>query len=198
MRTSLSILLWLPSVALASGGGGHGDEGIPWTSIEFHALNLAILLGFLIWLARRPISDALKNRSAEVRRAIEDAQKAQREAQALADDLERRLSTFQSEVARLQRETREEAEKERVVILERAEKEAEAIRAAAERAIREETHRARRALQEEAVQLAVQMASDMLRDQVNADDQSRLARELMTAVHHDIADGRVDGRHNGE
>lgn len=197
-RTLLSALCWLsPAVALGSSGGGHGEEGIPWSSIGFHAINLAILLGILIWLARRPISDALRNRATEVRLAIEDAQRTRDEAQAQITEMERKLATFQSEVEKLQEETHAEAEKEHLLIIERAEREVATIRSSAERAIREETARARRAIQEEAVLVAVKLAEEILRQEVTATDKERLASQLLAALHRDVADGVADGFSNG-
>lgn len=186
-------LLSVPALCFASGGEGGHEAGIPWLSLGFHALNLAILVGVIVWFGRRPISDALRNRSLEVKRAIEDAQKARDEAQARVRDLEGRMAHFQDEVERMRRETREEAERERETIIASADREAANLRISAERAIREETRRARRSLQEESVRIAVHLAEEILRQQVSPDDQRRLAAELLESVKKDQMDGQYNG-----
>ena len=155
---------------------------IPWKSIGFHAFNLGVLLIALVFFLRRPLSDALKNRSVEVRRAIEDAQGARDEAQRQIAELEDKLAHFADEVAKMRQEVKAEADNESRLFAERAEKEAAAIRISAERAIRDETRRARRVLQEETVRLAIQLAEETLRREVSPHDHRQLARDLLVAI----------------
>ncbi len=180
-----ALLLMVPAVALAAGDAHGGEVHVPWSGILFHTLNLALLLGVIVWFARRPVSDALKNRAAKVRRDIQSAQDERAAARAELEELEEKLGEFELEVERLRKEMAEQAQHERELILERAEREAEAVRAAAERAIRDETQRARRQLQADAVSLAVKLAQDILAAQVGDADQQALAKQLLDAVERD-------------
>jgi len=180
-----ALLLLLPAVALASGDAHSGPVTIPWTGLGWHALNLAILLGAIFWFARRPVSDALKNRSAKVRRDIESAQSERAAARAELEDLEEKLADFELQVERLRKEMAEHAQHEREAILDRAQRESQAVQLAAERAIRDETQRARRQLQADAVALAVKLAEGILAAQVGEGDQQALARQLLAAVEAD-------------
>jgi len=177
-----ALLLLLPAVALASGDAHGGPVTIPWTGLAWHALNLTILLGAIFWFARRPVSDALKNRSAKVRRDIESAQNERAAARAELEALEEKLADFELQVERLRKEMAEHAQHEREAILERAQRESQAVQLAAERAIRDETQRARRQLQADAVALAVKLAEGILAAQVGDADQQALARQLIAAV----------------
>jgi F-type H+-transporting ATPase subunit b len=180
-----ALFLLAPAVALAA-GDAHGEHaGIPWHGLFWHAVNLSVLVGVIVWFARRPVSDALRNRSANVRRDIETAQSERAAARAELEELEDKLADFELQVERLRKEMAEQAQHEREVILERAERESTAIQAAAERAIRDETQRARRELQTQAVRLAVQLAEGILSAQVTDDDQQALARKLLDAVEQD-------------
>lgn len=180
-----ALFLLVPAVALASGDAHGGAVTVPWTGLFWHAINLALLLGVIIWLARRPISDALRNRSTKVRRDIETAQAERASARAELEDLEEKLTDFELQVERLRKEMAEQAQHEREAILERAERESVAVRASAERAIRDEAQRARRQLQSDAVTLAVQLAEGILAAGVDDDDQRALARKLLDAVEQD-------------
>ena len=192
-RLVLPFLLALPSAALASGEAAAEGEAfhVPWASIGFHTLNLAILLVALFFLLRRPLSDALANRSALIRRSLQEARDAKEAAEALLEDLEERLAGFEFQVDGLKREMAQQAEEERLAIVERARHEAEAIRSAGERAIRDEVARARRGLQEEVVTLSVALARQLLERQVAEADQERLVGDLLARMQ---SDGDRGGR----
>ncbi len=180
----LLFALMMPSLALAA-GDGHGDGGIPWMGLFWHAVNLSILVGVIFWLARRPVTDALKARSLSVRRDIESARNARAAARTDLEDLEEKLADFELQVERLRKEMAEQAQHEREAIMERARREADSVRAAARRAIRDESLRARRELHEQTVAMAVQLAEGILGAQVGDVDQQVLARQLLEAVDHD-------------
>jgi F-type H+-transporting ATPase subunit b len=179
------LLLLVPSLALASGDAHGGEVHVPWSGLFWHAFNLVLLLGVIFWFARRPVSDALKNRSASVRRDIESAQEERAAARADLEDLEEKLADFELQVERLRKEMAEQAQHEREAILARAEREAQLVQASAERAIRDETQRARRQLQTDAVTLAVKLAEDILAARVADEDQHALARQLLDTVERD-------------
>jgi F-type H+-transporting ATPase subunit b len=181
VRLTLWVLALAPAVAFAS-EHGQGAGGIPWGSWGAHAFNLVVLLAVLFLLARRPISDALRNRATGVRRSIESAQKERDLARAQLDELEEKLAEFELQVERLRKEMAEQAQHEREELLARAEREIATVQAAAARAVRDEARRARRELQEQSVTIAVALAERILAGQASDADQQVLARELLSAV----------------
>ena len=192
--------LALPGAALAA-EAAHAAEGgtfhVPWASLGFHTLNLTILLVALFLLLRRPLADSLANRSALVRRDLQDARDAKEAAEKRLEDLEERLAGFEFQVDGLRREMAEQAEAERQAIVERAHHEADAIRTAAERAIRDEVARARRGLQEEVVGLSLALARQILERQVGEADQERLVRDLLARMEQDGGGGSHTGGPGG-
>ena len=180
-----ALILLAPAVAFAAGDAHGGAVSVPWSGLFWHSFNLALLLGGIFFLARRPVSDALRNRSTKVRRDIEQAQADRVAASAELEDLEEKLADFELQVERLRKEMAEQAQHEREVIIQRAERESNAVRAAAERAIRDETLRAGRQLQADAVALAVQLAEGILTAQAGDADQQALARQLLETVERD-------------
>ncbi len=183
--------LLLSTVALAAGGGEGAHHGFPKMPIIWHAVNLGILLSILVFVLRNPIRDALANRSASVKRDIDEANRLRKEAQQRMADLEQRLVGFQSELEQMQREAEDDASQERATILARAEVDAVRIRESAQRAIQDETDRARTALRKEAAELGIQLARQQLESKINADDQDRLTDDFLSAV----KDGGSEAQH---
>jgi F0F1-type ATP synthase membrane subunit b/b' len=79
-----------------------------------------------------------------------------------------------------QANTDAQAEAERIAA--RADADVARLRESTERTLREEANRARNELRAEAVQLAVELARGALAKNVNAEDQARLAAELLSTV----------------
>lgn len=153
--------------------------------IGWHVFNLALFLGVVFYFARRPVSDEVKNREVNIRKRLTDAARLRDEARQKHEELGARLASFEEEVAQLRSEAAEEARKEEERLIERAEAEAERIREIAERNIREEVVRAQVALRREAVDLAVDLAETTLKNQMQSDDQRRLARQFLDSLHDD-------------
>ena len=173
--------LALPAAAFAAGGGdGHG--GIPWKQMAFHAVNLAILVGGIAYAAKGPVMDSLKNRSLRVKKDLEESHTLRKEAQDRFDDLESRLARFEQQLEETRQEASTESEAEARAIAAKAEQEVAWIKEAAEKSIRDEVVNARISLQREAVELAVTIAEETLARSVSAEDQDRMARDLLGTV----------------
>jgi F-type H+-transporting ATPase subunit b len=191
------IALYLAASALAAGGthgaqagdAAHDAHGIPWDTIALQSINVVIFLGILIWLARKPIGDALKNRALAVSKQLDEADRLKAEAAARAADIDAKLVSLGRRVEEMKAEAAIEADKEAARLEERAQADAARIRDTAERTIREETNRARNELRGEAARLAVQLARETLKRSVTPDDQERLAREFLSAVAKETPNG---------
>jgi F-type H+-transporting ATPase subunit b len=190
----VAVFLAIPVAFAEEGAHAAGHGGVPWSFVIWHAVNLVVLGGILIFLLRKPARDALRNRAVMVRRAIDEANKARDDANARVVELESKLSHFRDELDRMYSEVRAAAERERQLILEQAEREAEAVRGSAERAIRDETARARRSLQEEAVNLAIRAAEGILVRQARPEDQERLSGDLIRTIQEEKLEGQ-GGQH---
>jgi F-type H+-transporting ATPase subunit b len=184
------MLLLLPALALAA-EGAHGEEahGIPWDIIGFQTVNVIVFVGLLVWIARGPVSDWLKNRSLAVSRQLDESARLKEEAAARAADIESRLVSLDRRVDEMKAEAEIDAAKEAKRIEERAHADAARVRETAERTIREEAARARTELRGEAAKLAVQLARETLKRSITAEDQERLAREFLDAVEKETPNG---------
>jgi len=184
-------------------GGGHGghhyytadddhDGTANWldsdsdmyavSDLAFHAIHLLIFLGLAVWLVRKPMSDALANRAANIKKELTDSARARDEAYQRHQELVARLDKVASEIEAMEADAVTDAANEEQKLVERAQREAERIAEMAQRNIRDESTRARNALRKEAVELAVELAEGILSKSVNAADQQALARDFLTSL----------------
>jgi F-type H+-transporting ATPase subunit b len=165
------------------------SEGYSLGGVGQHLFNLLILAGILVYVARTPVRDALKNRSHDIRKEITEAARARDEARQRHDELSKRLAAFEDEVRRMKADAEADAKADEAKLVARARDEAARIGQTAERNIREEVTRARVALRKEAVDLAVMLAEQTLRGQVQGEDQRRLAADFLASINRDEVNG---------
>lgn len=178
----LAALVMLNGVAFAAGGGHSESLEDVGSKIIFHAINLAILVGGLYWVANGMIRDALANRAANIAKEIQEATALRDEAQAKYDELMQKIENLSTLIQDMETEAERAASAEAAAIDARAERDVEMLQNTIERTIRDETQRARHALRQEAVTLAVEMAQATLQSQVNTEDQTRLTGEFLQVV----------------
>lgn len=155
--------------------------------IGFHAFNVALLLAVLFYFTRRPIGDTVRERALGIRRELTDTARTRDEALKRYEEIDARLVALASEIETMRAEARQDAAVEEQKLIERAHAEAVRIGEMAERNIRDEVTRAQLELRKEAVELAVQLAETTLRQNVNHDDQIRLARDFLDSLNSEAA-----------
>ncbi len=164
----------------AHGGGEH--HGPNPVVLTMQGIALVLFVGILVKLAYRPLSDSMKNRAAKVHNDLAEARSIKAEADARAAEIEARLAALDAQLVQMRADAEAEAEAEARRIAERADADIARLKETAERTVREEAARARVELRTEAVSLAVELARNTLSRAVTAEDQERLARELLAAV----------------
>jgi len=174
--------------ALASGGG----EGVSVSDLLYRVLNLALLLGVLIYFAGKPIQAFFAERRGRIQEELTSAAEMRREAEQRYASWQRRVADVESELDSIRATARERAERERDQILAAARATAERIKSDARAAIDQEVRRAGEQLRDEASDLAVELAAEMLREQVTAGDRDRLLEEFIERI--ERADSAGNGR----
>lgn len=180
-RTVMAVFVPLVAAtpALASGGGEGGNDTM---ALVWQGVNLAILLGVLVWAARGPIMAYFGERRSQIQSELAEAARLLAEAEARNSELQRRLVDLGSEIEEIRETTRARAEDESERILAEAHKVAERIHADAAAAVDQELRRARNELRAEAASLALDAATDILREQIADGDRDRLMDEFITRV----------------
>jgi F-type H+-transporting ATPase subunit b len=184
LRSLLALMLLLaPAIASATEEAGHGEShGTDGMTLVWQGLNLLILIGVIVYFGRGPIRDFFAGRRREIGDNLDRAAALLGEAEAKVRDWERRMTQLDAEVGEIRRSTRERAEAESQRILADAEASAARIRSDATTAVEQEVRRARASLRAEATQLAVDLAADLLRQNVGEADRKRLVDEFIAQV----------------
>lgn len=176
MRAFCLVALVLPNVALAAGGGEEGSD------LGVRVLNTVLLLGVLWVLARKPIQAFFADRRTEIAGEVEAAAALKAEAEERHARFQRKLAELDGELDEIRSNARDRAEAEKERILDEARTAADRIRSDARAAVDQELRRAREELRKEASDLSIELAGDLLRNQVNDSDRDRLIDEFIGKV----------------
>jgi len=164
--------------AQAAGGGGAD----PITEAIFQGINLAIVLGLLVYFGRGPIREFFATRRSTIRDELDQAAELLDQAEQRNAELQRRLVDLSSEIEGLREVASQRAEQEAERILSDARATADRIRRDAQAAIDQELRRAQSELREEAADLALEIAARKLNENVTDGDRDRLIDEFITRV----------------
>ena len=181
MAAGLAFLAALaPAVASAAAGGDEHGSGL--TTFVWHSVNLLLLIGVLVYFARGPIASFLNDRRAKIEDGIHSAGRELAEAERKLAVCEQRLASLDEEIAGIRSAVQRQAEGERDRLLAEAHGTAERIRRDAVAAVEQEVRHARTQLRAETVDLAVQLAGELLRSQVGDADRTRLVDDFVQRI----------------
>ncbi|PLX99231.1 MAG: ATPase [Desulfuromonas sp.] len=169
------------TVALAAGGGdGHGGGLLK--DFLWRILNFVVMFGLLAYFVTKPFKRGMADRREAIEKSLEEARKAQAEAEAKFAEYDAKLAAANEEIEELTKAMRREAELERDSILANAKEMAAKIEEDADRNASLAVAKARSELRQEAAALAVSLAKDLLEKNFTADDQKRLVDEYIEKV----------------
>jgi len=171
---------WLDSIDDRTGQPNEDTYVVP--SVVLHAVNLLILLGILVYFARRPLLDTLRSRAHDIKANLVESAHLAAAAESQLTEVTARLTAIESEVEQLRTDSEAKAATEKEALIARAHAESVRIAETAERNIRDEVVRAQHLLRREAVDLAIQLAENTLRGAVDKSDQQKLAREFLDSI----------------
>lgn len=137
-------------------------------------VNLFIFLAVLIYILRRPLSEAFKARREGIRRELMRAQEERNAALAKLEEVEARLARLDSEVAGIREQSVKEAADERERLRLATEAEIEKLREQSRREIESAGKAARQELRQFAAEQSVRLAEEMIRQDMRPEDDARL------------------------
>jgi F-type H+-transporting ATPase subunit b len=149
--------------------------GVPTVVWQF--LNLGLFVGLLWFLLRKPLAGFFENRRTGVATALAKADEDSRRAEQLSKELAARLSSIETELAALKNAARRDAEAEHAVLLAKSQSDADHILARTRAELDNRVRAARAELTAYAGDLSVDLARELLKKNVNADDEKRLLSE---------------------
>ena len=184
LAMSMLVLLWGGLAFAASGGDAHGEvKAKGWiTTDTYRVLNFAVLAGALVFLLRKPISQALDSRIKGIRAQLEDLEARKAEAEKI-------LSEYNAKIARLSQESEgivaeyiRQGNEAKVRILKEAEVSAYKLEEQARLNIENEFEAAKLRLQHDIFEKAMIKAEEIIKKSITADDQNRLVDEYLDKV----------------
>ena len=175
---ALSCLFTLVAPAHAAGGG---EEKSVMTFV-WEVVNFVLLVGALVYFARKPLVQFFADRRSEIGGELESAASVLERAEDRFGEWQRKMAELDGELSSIRDRERRRAEQERERILEDARQTAERIKADAGNAVEREFRRAQVALREEATDAALELATQILRDKVADADRDRLIDEFISRV----------------
>ncbi len=149
-------------------GHGEGRKKI------YDWINFLLLGGALVYLGRKPLGEFFAQRSAAVRKELDEGRKALEASQAQLSAVEEKLRHLEDEIAAFKASAAREVESERQRLREVAAAEAEKIRESARAQIDLALRSAKLELRVQAAQQAVELAEQMIRQQLDDAGRGRL------------------------
>lgn len=174
----VAALICMPAVAFAA-GGGHADSGAVLKDFIYRVFNFTLMVALLAYFVTKPIRKGLKGRTEDIEKTLAEAEAAREAAEAKNREYSEKLAKATEEIEDIAASIRREGELERDKIVAAAKEMAEKIEKEAESKAAGVVASARAELREEAANLAVELAEELLKKQVSADDQKRLVEEYM-------------------
>jgi F-type H+-transporting ATPase subunit b len=182
-------LVLVAGAAHAAGGGGHESETEVLKETLYQAANLALLLGVLFYVGRKPIAEFFSTRRGGIQSELSESADLLAEAEQRNSELQRRLIDLGSEIEGIREAAGRRAEEEAERILTDARATAERIRRDAQAAVAQELRRAQVELREEAADLAIEIAARKLTEHVGEADRDRLVDEFILRVEPNTGEG---------
>ena len=181
--TCAAMTLFLVGMAgIAQAAGAEQTEAELMKEAMWQGINLVLIVGVIWYFGRGAISEFFSSRREGIRNQLTESAELLRQAEMRNSELQRKLVDLESEVAGIKTSATERAQEEAARILSDAEATANRIRTDAKAAIEQELNRAKSKLRDEAADLALEMASQKLKDNVGDADRDRLIDEFITRV----------------
>jgi F0F1-type ATP synthase membrane subunit b/b' len=155
-----------------------GAEAAPWWNkpgLEvWKFLNLFIFVGALVYILKRPLSEAMRARREGIRRDLMRAQEERNAALAKLEEVEARLARLDEEVRSVREQSQREAAEERERIRRTTEEEAQKMSEQARREIESAGKAARQELRQYTAEQSVRLAEEVIRREMRPEDDARL------------------------
>jgi F0F1-type ATP synthase membrane subunit b/b' len=166
-----------------AGGASFYDKYLNYPGFEFWKfLNLFIFVGALVYLLRRPISNAFKARREAIRAELIKAQQERDAALAKLQQVEERLNNLDAETARIREQAQSEAEMEATRIAEQTAADVEKMRDNARREIAAAAANAKRELRQFSAEESIRLAEEMVRQNLQGDTAARLVNTSIESL----------------
>jgi F-type H+-transporting ATPase subunit b len=155
--------------------------GINFDILETNLINLAIIIGVLIYFGRGFLGKTLSDRRARIEEAIQDAETRKKNAAAALAGEQQKLAQAQSEASRILAEAQERAKAVRESVLAKAQDDIQRLKAAEAQGLTSQQERMTAELRQRIAALALQQVESHLKAGIgDATQQQLIDRSIAT------------------
>jgi F-type H+-transporting ATPase subunit b len=175
------LMMTAATVSFASeAGGGHGTG---WKATDtYRIMNFAVLLVVLVFLLRKPMSQALSARIKGIKDQLASLESQKAEAEKQLAQYSEKLSFLEKESEKIIAEYIKQGNEAKARILKEAEAAAEKLKVQARRSIENELERAKLSLQKDIMEKSLAKAEEMITTHISAKDQEQLVDDYLEKV----------------
>lgn len=177
-----SIIL-LAATGEHAGGESFYDKYLNYPGFEvWKFVNLAIFIAILIYLVKKPLSNAFKAKREEIRAELIKAEEEKQAALAQLTSAEAKLASLDVERANLLKKAKTEAEEEKANIAQQTESEITKMREQADGEITRLTQQVKVELRRFSAEESVRLAEEKLRGKINDENDAALVNSGIQAI----------------
>lgn len=151
-----------------------GGFGLNLDIFETNLINLAILVGVLVYFGRKVLGQILSERRAKIAQAIQEAEDRQKQAAAALSEQQQKLTQAQASAERIRKEAQERVKSAKDAIMAQAEKDIQRLRDTAAQDLSSEQDRVIAELRRRIAAMAMERAETQLKAQLNDSTQQTL------------------------
>ena len=177
------VVLVLLSMGTALGASGAETGAKGWVATDtYRVMNFVVLLGALIFILRKPISQSLSSRIKSIREQLESLEAQKAEAEKQLAQYNEKLSQLEKEAGKIVEDYIKQGNDARARILQEAESSAEKLKAQARRNIDHEFEQAKLKLQDEIFETSLAKAEEIIKSKISDEDQDKIVDEYLKKV----------------
>src|SRR5256712_4116818 len=178
------MLLLVPVLALAAAEGEHGGGGLISLdkSLIIQMLNFLILLAILYRLLYKPLLAKMEERSAAIKKSLDEAQAARAAAAKQQEETAERLRAAYAEAQSIRAAALKEAADEQRKLVEAARREAQQLVESARAQTEADIRRAREELRREVSEIAIAVAEKLVRKSLRDEEHRRIVDDAIARI----------------
>jgi len=178
---AITFFLLIAGAVYASSGGDEAPKG--WVKTDtYRVMNFIVLAAGVIFLLRKPVSEALSSRIEEIRKNLAELEAKRKDAEAELAQYGGKIAELDKESEKIINQYIQQGNDAKAKILMEAQNTAEKIEEQASRNIENEFKRAKNKIKGDLLDKALARAEELIKSRINEDDQVRLVDEYLEKV----------------
>jgi len=171
------------SLLMAGSAGGEGGHVAPWwKDYIWKIINFLILVVLLFKFARKPMQSFFQKRTEMIEKTLNEAKEAKDASMKALQEVEARLRAKDAEVEAILAAAKKSGEQEREAIIAESDRLKAKIMEQAKTNIDFELKHAKEAIKAEAVELAMELAEQKIKEKLTTKEQEKLLEDALLRI----------------